>query len=224
MKVEDSLLKKLQSETKKATPPAPDNLDEHTLTEQQVQEGAIDAEVTSVAGVSFINPVDLNFVNFPVKAGQEFDPSGTGSRGRVHRGVDFSPKAEYKSTPITVRSPITGVIVNNVSSCTLAAGSSCGGGFGNHFIIERELIEMGSSAFQPSAVTKVRIVVAHLKSEGISDLSEGAQVTQNTPLGIMGTTGKSTGIHLHYEVIRYVVQDDYSVKKQYLDPEKLVGT
>ena len=224
MKVEDSLLKKLQSQTKKATPPPPANLDEHTLTETQVQEGEINVNVTAIPGVSFINPVDLNFVNYPVKAGQEFDPSGTGSRGRVHKGTDFSPKAEYKSTPITIRSPITGVIVDKVSSCTLASGKACGGGWGNHFKIERELIEMGSSAFQPSAVTKVKIIVAHLKSENISELDEGQLVTQSDPLGIMGTTGKSSGIHLHYEVIRYVVQDDFSVKEQYLDPEKLVST
>lgn len=38
---------------------------------------------------------------------------------------------------------------------------------------------------------------AHLKTRSVSN---GQSVSQGTPLGIMGETGPSTGVHLHYEV------------------------
>ncbi len=33
-------------------------------------------------------------------------------------------------------------------------------------------------------------------------VADGQQISQGTPLGVCGTTGRSTGTHLHFEVIR----------------------
>jgi murein DD-endopeptidase MepM/ murein hydrolase activator NlpD len=57
-------------------------------------------------------------------------------------------------------------------------------GYGNHLVINH-----GGG---------LKTLYAHFASISVS---VGDQVDQGTPLGVMGTTGRSTGIHLHWEVI-----------------------
>lgn len=48
-------------------------------------------------------------------------------------------------------------------------------------------------------------IYAHLDS---IDVKVGDKVAQNTKIGVMGTTGRSTGIHLHFEVSHNGVIED----------------
>lgn len=60
---------------------------------------------------------------------------------------------------------------------------------GNHVILEHNL-EDG---------TKIFTLYAHLL-DGSINVIEGQEVCTGTVLGIMGSTGNSTGPHLHFEI------------------------
>ena len=57
------------------------------------------------------------------------------------------------------------------------------GGYGNKIVIDHQ--------------NGVRTVYAHLSSIGVS---VGQAVSQGSAIGVMGSTGNSTGVHLHFEV------------------------
>jgi murein DD-endopeptidase MepM/ murein hydrolase activator NlpD len=59
------------------------------------------------------------------------------------------------------------------------------GGYGNKIVIDHQ--------------NGLRTVYAHLESIGVS---VGQTVSQGSAIGVMGTTGNSTGIHLHFEVYK----------------------
>ncbi|WP_422124666.1 peptidoglycan DD-metalloendopeptidase family protein [Planococcus sp. X10-3] len=63
--------------------------------------------------------------------------------------------------------------------------------FGNHVIIDH------NNGFET--------IYAHLNS---IDVKVGDKVTQGTQVGVMGTTGRSTGIHLHFEIHENGVNKD----------------
>ncbi|MFD1031740.1 M23 family metallopeptidase [Metaplanococcus flavidus] len=63
--------------------------------------------------------------------------------------------------------------------------------FGNHVIIDH------NNGFET--------IYAHLDS---IDVKVGDKLTQGTKLGVMGTTGRSTGIHLHFEIHENGVNKD----------------
>jgi len=90
---------------------------------------------------------------------------------KMHRGTDF---AAPSSTPIMASGD--GVIIKS---------SWCGGG-GNCIKIKH------NSTYQT--------IYAHMKSFAIG-IKPGVRVKQGQTIGYVGSTGKSTGPHLHYEVI-----------------------
>jgi murein DD-endopeptidase MepM/ murein hydrolase activator NlpD len=105
--------------------------------------------------------------------------SGFGNRrhpilgfNKMHRGVDFAAPI---GTPI------------------LAAGSgtivfrSRNGSYGNYIRIRHN--------------SKYSTAYAHL-SRFNSDFKKGSRVRQGEVIGYVGTTGRSTGAHLHYEILR----------------------
>jgi murein DD-endopeptidase MepM/ murein hydrolase activator NlpD len=59
------------------------------------------------------------------------------------------------------------------------------GGYGNKIVIDHE--------------NGLRTVYAHLDSIGVS---VGQTVSQGSAIGVMGSTGNSTGVHLHFEVYK----------------------
>jgi murein DD-endopeptidase MepM/ murein hydrolase activator NlpD len=90
----------------------------------------------------------------------------------MHKGTDF---AAPMGTPIMASGD--GIVVR---------ARWCGGG-GNCIKIKH------NSAYQT--------IYAHMKSFG-QGIREGVRVKQGQVIGYVGSTGKSTGPHLHYEVVK----------------------
>jgi len=100
-------------------------------------------------------------------------------RSGFHYGVDIGNK---RGTPIV--SAASGTVINVVNYC-VEGKSSCGGRYGNYLTI------------QHSNGTKTRY--AHLSSVLVS---VGQEVSQGQLIGKVGNTGRSSGPHLHFEIIK----------------------
>jgi murein DD-endopeptidase MepM/ murein hydrolase activator NlpD len=99
-------------------------------------------------------------------------------RSGFHYGIDIGNK---RGTPVVAAA--SGTVINVVSYC-VEGKSSCGGRYGNYITIEH-----------PNG-TRTRY--AHL---GSVKVSVGQSVSQGQLIGTVGNTGRSTGPHLHFEVI-----------------------
>lgn len=113
----------------------------------------------------------------PVNGGRinsEFGHREAGATGGVgsteHKGLDIGPPQRGQSVPI--KAPMPGVIV----------GKGWRGGYGN-------MIEMVD-------IYGVHHRFGHLAS---ADVQIGQTVEPGQQIAMMGTTGHSTGVHLHYE-------------------------
>jgi murein DD-endopeptidase MepM/ murein hydrolase activator NlpD len=95
-----------------------------------------------------------------------------------HNGIDFAPSTT------AIRPAASGIVVDAKIDCQVG-DYSCGGGYGNHVVVDH-----GNGYFTR---------YAHLKEVY---KSTGQPVTVNDTLGIMGNTGNSTGIHLHFGLYR----------------------
>ena len=101
-----------------------------------------------------------------------------GSRkGGFHYGIDIGNK---RGTPVVASA--SGTVVKVVSSCKEGA-KSCGGRYGNYIVIQHS---NGTSTFY-----------AHLSKASVS---VGQAVSQGENIGEVGSTGRSTGPHLHFEI------------------------
>jgi hypothetical protein len=104
----------------------------------------------------------------------------------THTGIDISDGTRPGTTP--VRPFKSGKVTQVIHSYS---------GLGNHVIIDH-----GDS---------VTAVYAHLDS---TNVQEGQTVNKDTVVGMEGTTGASTGTHLHFEIM---------VNGQYVDPLAYIG-
>jgi len=104
---------------------------------------------------------------------------------RVHTGIDISDGRPSGTTP--VKAFRSGKVIT----------ASGGTGLGNHVIVDHG-----------NGVTSV---YGHLASIAVQ---VGQDVTADTTLGLEGTTGRSTGTHLHFEV---------RVNGQAADPHKFIA-
>jgi murein DD-endopeptidase MepM/ murein hydrolase activator NlpD len=100
-------------------------------------------------------------------------------RGGFHYGVDLG--GANGITPIVAAAD--GVVSKVVSVC-VAGYKNCGGRYGNYVIIEHS---NGTST-----------MYAHLYSVSVK---LGQNVSRGGKIGVLGNTGRSTGPHLHFEVI-----------------------
>lgn len=97
----------------------------------------------------------------------------------MHNGIDVG-NSGYTNIPIIASK--SGTISAVISSCEVG-NTSCGGSYGNFIIIDHE--------------DGISTLYAHLASTLVS---QSDTVTQGQVIGYMGTTGHSTGVHLHFEV------------------------
>ncbi|AQQ55320.1 peptidoglycan DD-metalloendopeptidase family protein [Planococcus lenghuensis] len=100
-----------------------------------------------------------------------------------HYGVDI---ASGQGTPIVAVAD--GVVSRAVSGCPPKGyyGSNCGGGWGNHVWVKHTV---GGASFEA--------VYGHFARIGVV---QGQIIKQGQFLGGMGTSGSSTGVHLHFEL------------------------
>lgn len=103
--------------------------------------------------------------------------------GSYHNGVDIGDAGINNSSCVASRS---GTVITVVTGCSHFNGygyCNCGGGYGNYIIISHD----GTYS----------TVYAHLSAVYVS---VGETVSQGQTIGAVGSTGRSTGPHLHFEI------------------------
>lgn len=102
-----------------------------------------------------------------------------------HKGIDY-----VGTNGKNVYAGGNGTIYSVSESCNYVGyiGNQCGGGYGNYIIV---LYVIDGISYY--------VTYAHF-SDINSDLSTGNKVNVNTLLGVEGSTGNSTGSHVHIDV------------------------
>lgn len=131
------------------------------------------SEITESNGVKFAigEPVTYEITS-------QFGPRSGGN----HHGLDIGG---IESGTINVIASRSGIVEEVVSNCTTAQGADCGV-YGNYVVLSH-----GNGIFTR---------YAHLH-DGSVEVIQGQSVEQGQVLGKMGSTGYSTGTHLHFEVM-----------------------
>ena len=138
------------------------------------------SEYASTSSSTFSNDV-AGTVQWPFATGVPIS-SGFGARhvsncgfcSTFHNGLDFVPGA--------------GSPIQAIADGTVSAVSGPGGAFGNHVEIEHVI-----------GGQKVTSTYSHMQT-GSVQVSVGEQVTVGQLVGKVGSTGNSTGAHLHFEI------------------------
>ena len=122
--------------------------------------------------------------------------SGFGYRwGKLHKGLDIAQSGISGKKVVAAAS---GTVTVGCNTCTHNYGKykngkvyscGCGYGYGNYVIIDHGI----------SGGKYYRTVYAHLKPGSIT-VSTGQKVNQGQKIGAVGTTGNSSGYHLHFEI------------------------
>ena len=129
--------------------------------------------------------------------------SGYGPRwNRNHAGIDIAKSGIANQSVVAAASGTVTVYYSScthnhgkvnskgqVYSCTNSEGKSCGGGYGNYLAIDHGTYNGVS----------YRTVYAHLAPGSIT-VKSGQKVGKGQQIGRVGTTGRSTGYHLHFEL------------------------
>lgn len=137
------------------------------------------SEITETNGASYAigDPVSFNITS---NYGERIHPIS--KEKSFHYGIDI---AGGESGAINIVASRAGIVEKVISDCTMADGLQCGGKYGNYVVISH-----GDGNYT---------YYAHLHDNSVV-VSEGQSVQQGQVLGKMGSTGNSTGTHLHYEV------------------------
>jgi len=101
-----------------------------------------------------------------------------------HLGTDIASNVQ---TEILASASGTVIFANN--GC-MDGDSSCGGGFGNHVVIAHNI----------NGIEYVTIY-AHMIE---TTVTKAQKVMTGTTIGFMGNTGRSEGVHVHFEIIKDV--------------------
>ncbi len=127
---------------------------------------------SSAATASSQSQTGLKFIVPAV--GQTGDGLGA---GRNHKGVDI---ANVAGTAIIASA--AGLVYRTVTGCRVG-DVECGGRYGNYVILQH--------------TDNYFTIYAHLQDVLITS---GQQVNQGQKIGLMGSTGRSSGSHLHWEI------------------------
>ena len=135
------------------------------------------AETTSSNGITFASG-DPERTSISSYFGPRIHPIT--KQQSVHGGIDI-PGANGSTNVIA---SMGGEVYSTTTGCPVG-DYNCGGGYGNHIVLSHP-----NGSFT---------VYAHLQSLA-SGISNGVKVAQGQVIGKVGTTGSSTGPHLHFEV------------------------
>ncbi len=100
-----------------------------------------------------------------------------------HQGIDIAGDCE--SNVVIAAKDGKVVKINDECPSMGSLGSSCGGGYGNYIKIEHD--------------NGIETVYAHLYLNSLT-VKEGDSVKQGQKIALIGSSGSSTGCHLHFEV------------------------
>tara|TARA_R110000803_G_scaffold39315_4_gene84825 strand:+ start:10057 stop:16266 length:6210 start_codon:yes stop_codon:yes gene_type:complete len=217
--IQETLLKNLKESETEDVGNVTDGLDSFDLVGNSITQLNDEEDIIkiNILGIEVKDPVNLSKIVKPSGA-QIFEAK---RKGRLHKGVDYSPKQEFKGEEIAITSPVTGILSKKYGGCKVGTGKACGGGYGNHVYITRTLIKQtDTSSWVKDAVSKYEFVLAHFKDKSFIANNVGTAITKGQFLGNMGNTGNSSGTHLHYEIRRYVIDENLSEKMEYLNPDK----
>ncbi|MCM3694000.1 peptidoglycan DD-metalloendopeptidase family protein [Neobacillus niacini] len=144
--------------------------------------GAVTSSVVT-SEVVLTEPVN----NIVVKGTKVIPSRGSGTLAWPVSGGYISSKQGYRwgksHKGIDIARPSNRTIKAADNGKVVSAGYD--GGYGNKIVIDHQ--------------NGLRTVYAHLESIGVS---VGQTVSQGSAIGIMGSTGNSTGVHLHFEVYK----------------------
>lgn len=138
-------------------------------------------EITETSGKSFAigNP---SIINITSNFGPRVHPV-TKDPNSFHYGVDISGGGDAGT--VNIIAARDGIVERIISDCTISSENDCGGGYGNLVVLSH-----GDGNYT---------YYAHLH-EGTINVTENQFVQQGEILAKMGSTGRSTGSHLHFEV------------------------
>ncbi|MEE0946324.1 MAG: peptidoglycan DD-metalloendopeptidase family protein [Acutalibacteraceae bacterium] len=153
-------------------------------TSKQINQGSSGNKNISFAG-GFLWPV----------AGHYYISAGWKSNDNVHKGkhggIDIAGGG-ISGKP--VRASADGIVYISKNGCDHNYGKSkscgCGGGYGNYVAIDHGKNSSNGKTY--------KTLYAHMSKAIVSN---GANVKKGDIIGYVGSTGWSTGYHLHYEII-----------------------
>ena len=191
MEGQEQLLAQQQDELQKKVDEAAALIAEYAATQKGYEELAaaeekeaqeIEAQIKKLLETSDVTPSPGGFI-WPVTTskiitspmGGRVSPGGIGSTN--HRGVDIGGVGTTSAALATKSGKV-------IIAKTVVYGSYGGSGYGNYVVLDH-----GGG---------YTTLYAHLSSVSVS---VGDMVTQGDTVGITGSTGNSTGPHLHYEVM-----------------------
>ncbi|MDE7230814.1 MAG: peptidoglycan DD-metalloendopeptidase family protein [Oscillospiraceae bacterium] len=129
----------------------------------------------------FLWPVGKAYQKITTKFG--YDPW----RGGQHRAIDITGNTPGAIGGTKIYAAQSGTVITASATCSHNYGKSsyhsCGYGYGNYIVIDH-----GNG---------VTTLYAHCASLNVK---KGQKVTKGETIGIVGTTGWSTGYHLHFEI------------------------
>ncbi|MBD3313112.1 peptidoglycan DD-metalloendopeptidase family protein, partial [Candidatus Woesearchaeota archaeon] len=148
----------------------------------------------------FVYPVNATYGKRVVRtnwAGSYRDSTCTIPYAGRHPGVDLDDRELAGMYYSTIHAITDGEVISVKQGC-IKGDYGCNGGWGNYVIIRHNHVPSPYDPFEPVNITSA---YAHLYS---IDVSEGQIVKPGDVIGIMGTTGASSGEHLHFQIDRDV--------------------
>lgn len=140
-----------------------------------LQGGAVVFEQLAEGPISLLNPCGFPNVITSRFGNRPTPEPGDGDATEFHDGVDYAPPLTYAG-PFPVLAPCAGVVTE----------ASFHNIYGNRIIVRSA---HGSNTYD--------VMVAHLDR---MDVKRGDQVTLGQEIGIAGSTGRSTGLHVHLQL------------------------